>query len=278
MHRCCRPFSGGYVAGKEVTYRGKTYGPNESVPVLHSDIINGRMPDGVVSESMSAAMGANDAAIRKALVDAAKAGTLSPEQYRASVADIDDAASRFSSASGLIPLIESSIIRNAQGDVTGLSSFATKTMNQIANAVGVDLGASYESREQYDKAMRNVAVRMVQDILGESGRTISDADRQLVDRLVGLQADILSGVLADPDVINNTLQEILQTAESKQQSALDTYNTLMEGLGGTTTPSGTPFRSMRAERVFNPAEPARPFTYTITEDGKYVKVYTDGGQ
>jgi hypothetical protein len=267
-----------YVASGAVDYRGKTYQPGESVPVLHSDIINGRMPAGVVSESLSDAMMTTDAALRKTAAEAVKNQTLSPEQYRETVKTLDEAASSFSAARSLIPLIESSLIRNAQGEVTGFNAAATKAINQAANFVGVDLGAQFESREAYDAAMRNVSVKMVQDLLGESGRTISDADRQLIDRLVGLQADVLSGAAVDPDVLNRKLQEILRTAESKQQSALDTYTTLMEGFGATLTPSGTPFRNIKADRVFNPPEPVRPFRYDITEDGKYVKVYTDGGQ
>jgi hypothetical protein len=267
-----------YVAGGPVDYRGKTYLPGESVPVLHSDIINGRMPSGVVSESLSDAMMTTDAALRKAAAEAVEKQTLKPEQYRETIAVLDQAASSFSAARNLIPLIESSILRNADGEVTGIRSAATKAINQAANLAGVDLGVQFESREAYDAAMRNVAVKMVQDLLGESGRTISDADRQLIDRLVGLQAGVLSGAAVDPDVLNRKLQEILREAESKQQSALDTYTTLMEGLGGTYTPSGTPFRSLKAERVFNPPTQARPFRYDVTEDGKYVKVYTDGGQ
>jgi hypothetical protein len=267
-----------YVASGPVDYRGKTYLPGESVPVLHSDIINGRMPSGVVSESLSDAMMTTDAALRKAAAEAVEKQTLKPEQYRETITVLDQAASSFSAARNLIPLIESSILRNADGEVTGIRSAATKAINQAANLVGVDLGSQFESREAYDAAMRNVAVKMVQDLLGESGRTISDADRQLIDRLVGLQADVLSGAAVDPDVLNRKLQEILREAESKQQSALDTYTTLMEGLGGTYTPSGTPFRSLKAERVFNPPTQARPFRYDVTEDGKYVKVYTDGGQ
>jgi hypothetical protein len=267
-----------YVASGEVTYRGKKYGAGESIPVLHSDIIGGNMPDGVVSESLSDAMTVRDTALRKSLLEAEKNQTLSPEQYRASIEEVDAAASSFSAARNLIPLIESSIIRNADGEITGLKAAATKAMNQIANAAGVDLGTQYESKEAYDSAMKNVAVQMVQDLLGESGKTISDADRQLIDRLVGLQADITSGIVSDKNVINSRLQEILKTAESKQQSALDSYGTLMEGLGGTYTPSGTSFRSLKAERVFNPPESERAFTYDITEDGKYVKKYLGGGQ
>jgi hypothetical protein len=267
-----RQFSN-YVASKEVTYRGRKYGANETVPVLHSDLLNGKLPEGVVSESLADAMLTTDAALRKAAAEALKERTLSPEQYRASITSLDEAASSFSAARNLIPLIESSLIRNAEGQVTGLVSGFTSAANKAANAVGVDLGARYESPEAFQSAMKNVSVQMVQDLLGESGKTISDADRKLIDDLLGVQADMLSNVTKDPDVLNRKLQEILKSAESKQQSALDSYNTLMEGLGGTLTPSGTAFGSYKAERVFNPPAQERIFRYDVTEDGKYVKVY-----
>jgi hypothetical protein len=266
-----------YVASREVTYRGKKYGPNESVPVLHSDIIGGRMPDGVVSESMNDAMLTTDATIRKALVEAEKEGRLAPEQYRQTIAELDKAASDFSKARNTIPLIESSIIRNADGMVTGLKANAMKAINQAASFVNIDLGAEYESPQAYDSAMQTVAARMVQDILGESGANISNVDRELVANIVGVAAGGYGNAFKDPQVLNAKLQEILQQAEGKQQSALDTYNTLMEGFGSTESPSGTPVRSLRAERVFAPEQPVQAFEYTIDENGRYVKRYLDGG-
>jgi hypothetical protein len=266
-----------YVASKEVTYRGKKYGSGESIPVLHSDIIGGNMPDGVVSESLSDAMTVRDTALRKALLEAEEKKTLSPEQYRASIADIDKAADAFSKARNTIPLIEASIIRNAKGEVTGLKPALQKAVNQAASALQIKI-EGLDSVEKYDSAMKTVAARMVQDILGEAGNNISNVDRSLVDAIVGVAAGGYGNIFKDQGVLNAKLQEILQQAESKQQSALDTYNTLMEGLGGTYTPSGTEFRSEKAERVFNPEEPAPKFEYLIDESGKYVKRYLGGGE
>jgi len=266
-----------YVASGEVTYRGKKYGSGESIPVLHSDIISGRMPDGVVSESLSDAMRVRDTALRTALLEAEGNKTLSPEQYRASIADIDKAADAFSKARNTIPLIEASIIRNAKGEVTGLKPALQKAVNQAASALQIKL-EGLDSVEKYDSAMKTVAARMVQDILGEAGNNISNVDRTLVDAIVGVAAGGYGNIFKDQGVLNAKLQEILQQAESKQQSALDTYNTLMEGLGGTYTPSGGAFRSEKAERVFNPEEQAPKFEYLIDESGKYIKRYLGGGE
>jgi len=266
-----------YVASGEVTYRGKTYESGESIPVLHSDIISGRMPDGVVSESLSDAMRVRDTALRTALIEAEENKTLSAEQYRASIAEIDKAADAFSKARNTIPLIEASIIRNAKGEVNGLKPAFLKAVNQAASALQIKL-EGLDSVEKYDSAMKTVAARMVQDILGEAGNNISNVDRALVDSIVGVAAGGYGNMFKDQGVLNDKLQEILQQAESKQQSALDTYNTLMEGLSGTYTPSGTPFRSEKAERVFNPEEQAPKFEYLIDESGKYIKRYLGGGE
>ena len=266
-----------YVASREVTYRGKKYGPNESIPVLHSDIINGRMPDGVVSESMNEAMLTTDATIRKALVEAEKEGRLAPEQYRQTIAELDKAASDFSTARNTIPLIEASIIQNADGKVTGFRAGLTAAINKAASAAEIDLGAEFASQQAYESAMQTVAARMVQDILGESGANISNVDRELVANIVGVAAGGYGNMFKDPQVLNAKLQEILQQAEGKQQSALDTYNTLMEGFGSTYSPSGTPVRSIRADRVFAPEQPVQAFEYTVDENGRYVKRYLDGG-
>lgn len=266
-----------YVASRDVTYRGTKYGPGESIPVLHSDIINGRMPPGVVSEGVNEAMLATDAAVRKSLIEAQADGTLKPEQYRQTIAELDKAASDFSKARNTIPLIEASIMRNADGEVTGLKANAMKAVNQAASFAGIDLGAEFESPEAYQSAMQTVAARMVQNILGESGANISNVDRELVAAIVGVASGGYGNAFKDPQVLNAKLQEILQQAEGQQQSALDTYNTLMEGFGSTLSPSGTPVRSLRAERVFAPEEPVQAFEYTVDENGRYVKRYLDGG-
>ena len=261
-----------YVAQGNVTYRGKTYGPGESVPVLHSDIINGRMPGGVVTEGTSDALLAADAAIRKSMTEAIQNRTLSGAEYQAAIEKLDTAASDYTSARNLMPLLEASLVRAANGEVTGISSALTRKMNEAMNAFGLKPPAKYESPEAFESALRQVSVSMVQDLLGESGKTISDADRRLIDGLIGLQQDIVSGVIKDPDILTRKVQELMRTLESKQRSALDTYTTAMEGYGGSFTPSGTPVRSYRAERVFNPEEVAPQVQYRFDDKGRLVIV------
>jgi len=240
-----------YVANDTVTYRGKTYRPGESVPVIHSDIINGKMPGGVVTEGTSEALLAADSAVRKSMAEALKEQRLEPAAYRAAIETLDTAASDYSSARNLMPLLEASLVRAANGEVNGLDAALTRKMNEVMNAFNLKPEDSYESPEAFESALRQVSVTMVQDLLGESGKTISDADRRLIDGLIGLQQDIVSGVIKDPDILTRKVQELMRVLESKQQNALDVYSTAMEGYGGTYTPSGTPVRSLRAERVFS---------------------------
>lgn len=261
-----------YVANKGVTYRGRTYGPGESVPVLHSDIVNGRMPEGVITEGTSDALLATDAAIRKSMAEAAQNRVLSGAEYRSAIETLDNAASEYTSARNLMPLLEASLVRAANGEVTGISSALTRKMNEAMNAFGLKPPSEYESPEAFESALRQVSVSMVQDLLGESGKTISDADRRLIDGLIGLQQDIVSGVIKDPDILTRKVQELMRVLESKQRSALDTYTTAMEGYGGSFTPSGTPVRSYRAERVFNSEEASPQVRYQFDDQGRLVIV------
>jgi len=117
----------------------------------------------------------------------------------------------------------------------------------------------------------------VQDLLGESGKTISDADRKLIDGLIGLQQDIVSGVVKDPDILTRKVQELMRVLEGKQQNALDSYTTAMEGYGGTYTPSGTPTRSIRAERVFNEEAAAPEIQYEWDQENNRLVLKNNGG-
>lgn len=268
-----------YVASTEVTYRGRKYGPNESVPVLHSDILNGRMPSGVITEGTSDALLATDAAVRKALIEAEKEKTLTPAAFNEAIKNLDDAASNYSSASNLMPLLEASLVRTAQGQVTGVQSALTTKLNQVMNAFDLKPPEEYESRDAYDSAMKQASVSLVQDLLGESGKTISDADRVLIDGLIGLYTSEYSKVTTDPDILIRKIQELMRTVEGKQRTALDTYNTYMSGYSGTYSPSGTPVMSYRAERVFSPeAMAAAPIEYVWDQATNRLVLKRDGGQ
>jgi hypothetical protein len=266
-----------YVASRDVTYRGKKYGPNESVPVLHSDIIGGRMPEGVITEGSSDALIAADAAVRKSMAEALKEQTLTPAAYQEAINTLDTAASDYSSARNLMPLLEASLVRVAGGEVTGIDAALTRKMNEVMNAVGLKPESEYESPEAFESALRQVSVTMVQDLLGESGKTISDADRRLIDGLIGLQQDVVSGIVKDPDILTRKVQELMRVLEGKQRNALDAYTTAMEGYGGTYTPSGTPLRSLRAERVFNEEAAAPAIQYEWDQANNRLVLKKSGG-
>ena len=266
-----------YVASGDVKYRGKTYGAGESVPVIHSDIINGRMPDGVITEGSSDALVAADASVRKSMAEAVKNQTLTAAAYQEAIKTLDTAATDYSSAKNLMPLLEASLIRVANGEVTGVNSALTQKMNEVMNAFNLQPPEAYESREAFESALRQVSVTMVQDLLGESGKTISDADRKLIDGLIGLQQDILTGVVKDPDILTRKVQELMRVLEGKQQNALDSYTTAMEGYGGTYTPSGTPTRSIRAERVFNEEVNAPEIQYEWDQENNRLVLKNNGG-
>lgn len=261
-----------YVASKDMEYRGRKYGPGESVFVLNSDILNGRLPEGAVTEATNDALMNMNVALKEAAQKAYEEKTIDDEDYRATISTLDQAASDYSSSSNLMPLLEASLVRVANGEVTGVNSALTTAMNQAMNAVGLKPADQYESQEAYKADMEQVSVKLVQDLLGESGKTVSDADRQMVRDLLAIQQGVVSGTIKDPDILMRKIQEVMGALESKKQTALDTYRTYSEGYSGMLAPSGAPLRSLKAERVFNPPQSAQPFRYEI-RDGIYTKVY-----
>lgn len=252
-----------YVTSKEVTYRGKKYGPNESIPVLHSDIINGRMPEGVISEATSDALATNFAAVQKSLQEQLKNRTLSGQEYEAAITKLETAAKDYTSANSMIPLLEASLERvndEVSGGVTGADAWLYTTINRISNFVGLNPADQLENVEKYNADMQDVAVRFASEILGESGRTISDQDRVLIQDLVGLikDKDFLSAYAKDPNILTSKIQKLIRKAESNRDNALGSYTTTRRGYAGAYSPGGADIYSDVAEQTFNPEALAAP--------------------
>lgn len=267
-----------FVASKDLTFNGRKYAQGENVFVPNSVIWEQGLPPGLQTESLADSLMTNKAALIKAASQAASDGTIKGEELQKTISALDDAAKDYSSASKLIPILEGSLIRVADGRATGISSAFTSLVNQTMNAFGVKPPEEYASREEYMADMEKVAAAVANEVLGESGKTISDNDRRMVANILASeQASFKAGVFKDPDIIISKIQELMSSLEGKQQRALDTYRTQTELYAGTTAPSGNPVRSYYADRVFNPPEGAsqKPFKYVLGQDGKYIKQYLE---
>jgi hypothetical protein len=84
------------------------------------------------------------------------------------------------------------------GDATGISSVIQEAINKGARFL--ELGVNLSPREKAKALLKYVAKSDVKELLGESGRTISNIDRQIAEELVGVinltsgEADILEAI------------------------------------------------------------------------------------
>lgn len=245
-----------FVAAKPVTIGGRKYQPGESVFVSSATIAKDGVPQGLTTEAMADAVARNKAAVDKALIEARDAKNISVSEFNSLNEKLNLAAESFESNRALRPLVEASLVRAADGKVTGASSFFIEMANKAANSVGVDLGRAYEDPEKYKKDMLKVGNRLIQEILRESGRTVSNVDRDLVAQMVGQINDVQAQVTTDPDILVGTLQDILNVIDQNERAALEQYRTVTEATAGLYSPSGAPLElSARATRVFENTAP-----------------------
>lgn len=245
-----------FVAAQPVKIGGRSYQIGESVYVPNSVLWEGGVPEGLTTEAMADAVGRNKAALDKALVEAEAAKRISVSEFNTLNEQLNAAAESFESNRALRPLVEASIQRAANGAVTGVNAGLVEWTNKAANAVGVDLGKAYEDPEQYKKDMLKVGNRLIQEILRESGRTVSNVDRELVSQMVGQINDSYAQFSTDPDILVGTLQDILKIIDQNEQAALEQYRTVTDATSGLYSPSGTTLSlSQRANRVFEQTAP-----------------------
>ncbi len=110
------------------------------------------------------------------------------------------------------------------GVTTGDALLSTATSFGKRFGVGVGQGTTSLQKAQY--ILKKMAVKNTKDILGEAGKTISDADRALVKQIVG---DIDSIMGADEDELLNRINQVYEMVITKGRRNLDTgYRSLSE--------------------------------------------------
>lgn len=245
-----------YVADRDITLGGRKYTAGQSVFLPNSMLWETGVPEGLVTESMADSVSKNRAALEVALAEAQADNTLSVSDFTKLSTDLNDAADSLESTRALRPLLEASIIRAADGTVTGVNASLTKWVNEGASAVGVDLGKSYEDPAQFQKDMLNVSNQLIQEILRETGRNISVSDRQIVADMVGQINNDYDRITADPNILVGSLQNVLKVIDKNEQAAIDQYTTITRNTAGLLSPSGGELNlSDRASRVFQDTAP-----------------------
>lgn len=127
---------------------------------------------------------------------------------------------RFESAEKELNLQEkefAELTRLVQSGVTVGDALLSSTTS-FGKRFGVGVGQGTTSLQKAQYILKKMAVKNTKDILGEAGKTISDADRALVKEIVG---DIDSIMGADEDELLNRISQVYELVVTKGRRNLD---------------------------------------------------------
>jgi len=135
------------------------------------------------------------------------------EQYRALAAaaqDLERAKGKFMEGFGL-----------AEG--TSAFRFTVDKVDSLAGAFGINVGGGANDTEKLKLFLTKLQAQNAKEILGEAGKTISDADRALVMSIVG-NVDVLSNPDLLSEKMNQLYNDIIIKKERQIFSALQTLD------------------------------------------------------
>ena len=124
--------------------------------------------------------------------------------------------------------------KDEAGEVIGLGNWAKNQVNKAVNALTGGKHNTLEkfrssAPEEYAKAQKRLAVKLADILLKESGKTISDRDRDLVKELVGGMVNEKGFVTADPEVLIESFRYIENQMDNRMASSLRKMEALESG-------------------------------------------------
>lgn len=106
---------------------------------------------------------------------------------------------------------------------TNVFRYSVDTLNRLGSAFNIRFGDEATETDKMKKILTRLQAKNAPSILGEAGKTISDADRQMVKDIVG---DIT--IMSDPRLLAENFEslfnEIVMKADSDIKQALSTLN------------------------------------------------------
>ena len=116
---------------------------------------------------------------------------------------------------------------------TNAFRYSVDALNSLGSAFGVQFGDEATETDKMKKILTKLQAKNAPSILGEAGKTISDADRQMVKDIVG---DIT--IMSDPRLLAEKFEglfnDIIMKADSDIKQALSTLNRYTgRNIGGT---------------------------------------------
>jgi len=163
-----------------------------------------------------------------------------PKELKTS--DINDIARDYATKSGEIEgsnilISEVSELRNLlqRNDVTGLTGWMQRLVGKGEGFVGADL--KLKNAQQVSNIAKFLEARMVQALLDEKGKTISDADRKLIKDLLG---DIESATSNRATILDKL--ELIETTLRKSKTDSERYLKFYDAEYGDLIPNLSVFR------------------------------------
>ena len=106
------------------------------------------------------------------MLKAKEKNIIDPKTYTGLVEKLNQASTDFQSANSMRTLVEGNIIRNAEGNITGLGPAFNDLLNKAYNTVGVKAPEEYESVAKYNQDLRRVSNLLLKDLLGEGSKNV----------------------------------------------------------------------------------------------------------
>ena len=128
----------------------------------------------------------------------------------------------------MLTMIDSSLLINAAGNVTGLTTWASSTLNKLKNSVNMKKELSFlgkigtekgEQSQQFRLQQQVVANLMLKEILGEGSKNVSNIDRDLAQQIVGLMSE-WDAIFTDKNLLHRRLQNIRLTVYNGLESRM----------------------------------------------------------
>jgi len=145
--------------------------------------------------------------------------------------------------------------------VTGLGGQFNIAMDKLKTFLGRDFDTS--DATQIQQAINQVKQRSIRDILQESGRTISDLDRQIVDKIFG-EIDFFTPPDQIAKKLNKARNDLIDSNREKKRTITSSYtliqNPVYEGVGVTAI---SPYISL-IDRIMK-ADPSKGAGLTLGE-------------
>ena len=237
-----------FIADKDVTVDGRKYEKGSVVDLSEGFIRKNGIPSGLTTETLTKAAMDKAAAIKTAMAKLQKDKILSPKDFNTFSKRIDDAALSFTKSRNLQTLIQGQIFNVVDGNVTGLAPAGKALVKKAFNAAKIKggLDKTYLSVEEYNTDMQKVANMLIQEILGEGSKNLSNVDRQLAQEIVGLYTTGASGVTGyvfqSDEILLRRLQGIHSRVVETQQKSLSEIEDVMAATNGLTFQSGQAVR------------------------------------